>query len=169
MDGAILTDVLDVLWQGDPAHLPEPNGLTVYEERQTIGMCPYNSKWARETWPETYALLMDAPVVCCGVMRGSLAAVTAYLHYYETEALGGDRQAPRRGFDSSILHGYVAWTRGAAVRPFLNAECMHLGYADPSTVAEDGPVVTCEGVTPRLVHQYNRHRDLTARIYERWT
>jgi len=166
--GAVmLTDVLDVLWQ--PGGLTVPPALTVFQENNRIGACPYNLKWVKEVWPNGYGMLLDRPIVCCGVIMGSEEAVCEYLAWYAEQVEQRGARTLRRGFDSAALNG-LAYSAPVNVLPFANALCMHLGYADPMTVnysEEDG--VTWCGERPMVVHQYNRHPAAMQGIYERWT
>ena len=165
-DQVILTDVLDVLFQQDPvAQLPS-EGMTVYQERQIIGHCPYNRKWVREAWPASFTRFLDQIVVCCGVIAGSGETILTYLDWYAAEY--ASRHGVRRGFDSAVLTGYVYDGHGVGVTAYLNPECMHLGYAAAGSVTYGG-VVRCEDLAPAIVHQYNRHPEVAEGLYTRWT
>jgi len=96
-----------------------------------------------------------------------------YLAAYEIEL--AKRKKVKRGFDSAVLAG-IAHANPISVRvqPYLNQDCMHLGYADPMTVDYHmGLVRVCPdnntgAYFPAIVHQYNRHA-VTEEIYRRWT
>jgi len=159
-DDVVMTDVLDVAWQG-PFACPDP--LTVWEENKIVGTCPYNSSWVREVWPTRVTELLPLPVVCCGVIAGSRSSVLRYLHWYTEEFQ--TRSGVRRGFDSALINGYPD-----AVRlPYGHPQCIHLGYALPASVTwEDGAIV-CGGIVPAIVHQYNRHPHAGKGLDQRWT
>jgi hypothetical protein len=178
----VLADVLDVLWQGP---IPEmtAHGITVFQENVIAAECPYNSKWIRAVWPETYHEIEFNPVICCGIIIGYISGIgmQTYLTAYGLEL--AKRTKVKRGFDSAVLAGLAHLTpKSVNVQPYLNQFCMHLGYADPRTVySDEGLVTICEEVggdggssvslaryIPPLVHQYNRHA-VTEEIYTRWS
>ena len=179
---AVLADVLDVCWQG-PLPTLTAHGITVFQEHVIAAECPYNSKWIREVWPDTYPDLEFNPVICCGVIMGYISGigVQTYLAAYASEV--AKRRHIKRGFDSAVLAGFAhAHTRVVNVQPYLNQTCMHLGYADPLTVQFDedrvhlvahvggkgGSSASVAWYTPAIVHQYNRHA-VTKEIYKRWS
>lgn len=168
VSSAILTDVLDVVWQGDPERLTLTNSMLAYQENQIIGECPYNSKWMREVFPDQHTAWMTRPIVCCGVIVGGYDPLTHYLGWYAEVFAARGADHVRRGFDSAIVNGYAATHAfGLLVLPFQNGGCMHLGYADPATVTYDG-AVQCGGYAPTVAHQYNRHPEVTRGLYQRW-
>jgi len=170
----VLADVLDVLWQGPIPAITHP-GITVFHENVIAAECPYNSKWLREVWPDTYDELAFNQVICCGVIMGHISGIgiQTYLAAYGIEL--AKRKKVRRGFDSAVLAG-IANANPVAVHaePYLNQDCMHLGYTDPVDVDwHDGLVRVCPADNagayfPAIVHQYNRHA-VTEEIYRRWS
>jgi hypothetical protein len=168
----VLADVLDVLWQGPIPDIPA-HGITVFQENVVAAECPYNSTWIREVWPDTYHEIEFTPVICCGVIIGYISGIgmQTYLAAYRTELT--KRTKVKRGFDSAVLAGLAHLNpKSVHVQPYINHACMHLGYADPVTVAmQDGLVhvtTDTDRVIPTIVHQYNRHA-VTAEIYKRWS
>lgn len=174
----VLADVLDVLWQGPIPEIAQP-GITVFEENVIAAECPYNSKWIREVWPDTYHEFEFDRVICCGIIMGHISGIgmQTYLAAYATEL--AKRTKVKRGFDSGVLAGLAHLNPHAIHRvPFLNHDCMHLGYADPVAVGlEEGIVCIDTGersgtetgiYIPAIVHQYNRHA-ITEEIYRRWS
>jgi len=161
---AILTDILDVVWQHDPIDIIPKYGLKVFQENNVIGNCPFNSKWMKEVWPNNPLLYKQ--IVCCGVIAGEEKAIYSYLKFYAEEFVCRNNQV-RRGFDSAILNGFINTVPDVDVLPFINADCMHLGYANPDKVSRFH-VVSYESVTPKVVHQYNRHPSIMAELYTQW-
>ena len=172
----VLADVLDVLWQGPIPPITHP-GITVFHENVIAAECPYNSKWIREVWPDTYPELEFNQVICCGIIMGHISGIgmQTYLAAYEIEL--AKRKKVKRGFDSAVLAGIAhANPISVSVQPYPNQDCMHLGYADPVTVRISDGVVHVETDTPdglmvhipAIVHQYNRHA-VTEEIYKRWS
>lgn len=168
-DRVVMTDVLDVLWQADPAMLPTEDSLQVFQENIQISACPYNRRWMRDRYPAEYERWCHHTVVCCGVMMGSANRVRTYLDWYAENVATRGADANRRGFDSALANGYaLLHPEVLETVPFSNVTCMHLGYAPPATVSYDG-IVRCGDYAPALVHQYNRHPEVTKGLYERWT
>lgn len=168
VETAILTDVLDVVWQGAPEKLALTESLVAYQENQVIGSCAYNSKWMREVFPEQHAAWLTRPILCCGVIVGGYDPLVHYLDWYTELLAARGVGGVRRGFDSAALNGYGALHPMSLVTlPYQNGGCMHLGYADPATITLDG-AVQCGAYAPIVVHQYNRHHAVTKGLYARW-
>jgi len=166
----ILTDVLDVVWQGN--FIRELSGLTIYQENNRIGACPFNLRWVKEVWPTGYGSLLDRPIVCCGVLVGDAKSVHNYLMWYTQEVHRRGAHNLQRGFDSAVLNGlaYGVAPDCVSVTPYVNDECMHLGYANSTSVhCDDNGMVWCAKAHPMIVHQYNRHLDVMQSIYKKWT
>jgi hypothetical protein len=159
----LLTDVLDVAWQRDPASHRFGDGISAWQENRQVRDCRYNRKWVRECWPLSYHEMLDRPVVCCGVLAGAYQGISDYLEWYARELRSRGVDHVRRGFDSAMINAYCP----TAQFPYVNPVCMHLGYAPLARVVVEGDV-TVEGQTPMILHQYNRHPDTMKGLYDRW-
>lgn len=161
---AICSDVLDVVWQGDPKRLIPERGLRVFEENHPIGTCPYNRRWVLETCTEAeQALLWEQPIICAGLIAGTRDALLEYFAFYR-ERMSVRR--PRRGYDQGILNLY-SYTHDVQRIPYKNELCRHLGYAPPETV-KWWRGVKVDGLRPVVAHQYKVHAEVMAAVEARW-
>jgi hypothetical protein len=165
IESAILTDILDIVWQHDPTRIIPKYYLKVFQENNKIGDCPFNSKWMREVWPNNP--LLDKQIICCGVIAGEEKAIYSYLKFYDEEFTRRGISNIRRGFDSAVLNGYANAIHDISILPFINSDCMHLGYANPDKVNRTY-VISYESIIPKVVHQYNRHPSIMAELYTQW-
>jgi hypothetical protein len=110
----LLTDVSDVVFQGDPfAKLPEGELLCFLEAPgRTIGQCEANSRWLADIYgAQVVQQLKDYEISCSGTTIGSHAAILKYIHLLLREARPGVLLPLRRfrGHDQGI-HNYLLRT-----------------------------------------------------------
>lgn len=163
----ILADVLDVVFQRDPATL-HPQDLSLYQEAMRIASCPYNMTWAeRFTGQNDYRAWVHQPVICCGVILGPHKPVCRYLDWYDdlTRQRIDDGTFFVRGWDQILPTVYAYREREAEVFPFGHRDCVHLGYAPPEAVTWDGQI-RVNGVAPAIVHQYKHHPTITRALWD---
>lgn len=170
--GVLLADVRDVVFQRSPAELPDER-LHVYEEDrcQTLGSCPYNSEWLRLGYHDAgLAKLAGRPILCVGTTCGSRAAVASYLERLCTELA---RIQPRTSKpQDQAAHNWLAYGALAPTTSVWQNEQGHVytvGYIPRETVRVlGGAIVNASGEVPHVVHQWDRHQNLTALVAQRW-
>jgi hypothetical protein len=185
-DLIILADTRDVIFQSDPFE-PIRNGfLQVKSQRlNTNGLgvlfameggvgqmklikdCPYNSEWIKSCFGKAiYEELKYSGISCCGVIAGDTRSIMQYLdliaelirpcwgvggadqsvHNYMLHYLGRRRELP---FPAHMMingnHSSVVAT---------------IGYTPRDQWQVDDGVVTINGFTPAIIHQYDRFGEL---------
>lgn len=159
----LLSDVVDVLFQGDPfANLPDGDPLFFLEAAgRTISQCSYNTQWVTDLYGKSGCQQIgDQQISCSGTTIGTHRAIMGYLDKLlgaaNIEILRGITTSP--GHDQAI-HNYLIRT-GAFPNAGLIPNGLHvytMGY-----VADDefsiGPNQTILAPGRRLcpiIHQYN--------------
>ena len=167
VERVLCTDLTDVVWQ----RAPEVGEIfTVAEESQRIAESAYNQHYLAMSYPPSqWAAIRDRAVLCAGVIGGSGDAVLAYLDAYAADALARPDIRRDLGLDQAFLALYAHTGRGPVeILPYGNAAIAHIGSAPPETVQWQDGTVTCAGVVPTLVHQYNRHPAILAALEAQW-
>lgn len=174
-DHVLLTDVRDVVFQGDPFARPLPDALTAALEDPlgTLGSDGVNAVWLRAlAGLSAWWRLAGKPISCSGTVLGPRAPVQHYLAIMvETlaQAPFGDPQLNGidQGAHNLLLHtGLVPDMHWLA-----NGDLIYtVGYLLPDDlhVNADGDIIAPDGRVPTIVHQYDRHtllRDHVARRY----
>lgn len=167
----LLTDVRDVVFQGDPfADLPEGRLLGFLETARTLGECPINRDWLqRASGPALLAELAARPVSCAGTVIGTRSAVLEYLLHMVRLLAAVDPQHRYSGVDQAI-HNVILW-KGlvAGSQPVPNGQAVFTIPDSAGSYQVDGERVgTPERAFPAVVHQYDRHPELVTQIQRRW-
>ena len=166
VDGALLTDVRDVVFQGDPFADPLEAELVLPLEDPlfTLGCETNNAEWlrtlyGRERWAELSAL----PIACSGTVLGTSAAISRYLDSLSRELVAHSTDGRLAGLDqgahNALLHsgrlpGAIAVPNGGRI---LTAGSM---FPEDLTADDGGRVLAADGHAPAIVHQYDRHPHL---------
>jgi hypothetical protein len=172
----LLTDVRDVVFQRDPFGLALDGPLHLFLEHpaKAVGQCIWTSSWIRYRYGDA-ALppLAERPIVCSGVVLGDAAAVCAYVRVVAAQlppALRANNYMA--GYDQGVVNVLCHGGRfpAATLHAWHDTPVLHLGNAPPGSVACDarGEVVNDAGAPAAIVHQYDRHPELAARVAARW-
>ncbi len=175
VDGALLTDVRDVIFQSDPFAEPLEGELVLPLEDPllTLGSETNNAEWLRTLYGrERWAELSDAPIACSGTVLGTSAAIGRYLDSLTRELVAHPTDGRLAGLDqgahNALLHsgrlpGAVAVPNGGRI---LTAGSM---FPENLIAGQDGRVLTVDGHAPAIVHQYDRHPHLIDTILRAYT
>ena len=162
--GVLLSDTRDVIFQGDLSMLPA-QGLHAFEEDRsvTLASCPYNSEWLRLGYGETVlGELGELPVSCVGTVCGDRASVQKYLQRLREEI---ERIQPRTNKpQDQAAHNYLIRKElPATIWNNENGQVYTVGYLPrESVVMAAGKVLNKAGDAPTVIHQWDRHRNLSA-------
>lgn len=168
-DRVLLTDVVDVFFQGDPfAGAPAGELLFFMEDfRATIGSCAINSGWIQQIFgPQIAAQLAAHRISCSGTTMGSHAAVEEYLsammkHVHPARLAALE---PWRGHDQGI-HNFLLHTGALPeARMVENGQWVHTLEKVPCeelNLHATG-LYTAEGRRCPIVHQWNRYPEIAA-------
>jgi len=169
----MLTDVRDVIFQRPPGEFPWPEGLSLFLEdsRMAVADCPHMRRWIEgHLGARALQELAGERIICSGTTVGDHDAVQRYLELMTRGLLpctGGKGMA---GYDQG-LHNQL--TRTGALGPvhcFDNSgPVLTLGYSPREPACDENAEVLNEAGRPAVVvHQYDRHPGLFARIRQRY-
>jgi hypothetical protein len=168
----LVTDVRDVLFQGDPfVDLPR-HGLAVSMEdpQFRIGTESFNAGWVRAAFGEAMLRrLAECRVSCSGVTYGDRAVMLRYLVQMVDEILSlGLAASGRSGVDQGV-HNVLLWTGRLGVvteLATLGGPVATLGGVceRPWRLDPDGKLLNRDGSMVSVVHQYDRDPQLAASL-----
>jgi hypothetical protein len=168
----LLCDSRDVVFQGDPFSGEWPP-LWTCEEDKRIGECNSNSLWLKRAGGE--AALLQAKhqrIVCAGVIGGQADQIGRYLQ--ESSKIV-EQLAPRipLSVGDQGIHNYLVRLRtelGFTVLPNGCRLAANVGCTSPAdlTIENDQVRLRNHAEVPAILHQYDRHPQLTALIQSRW-
>jgi len=161
----LLTDVADVLFQGDPFDGAPAGDLLCFQEyaERRIGQCPANSAWIQHIFGDAEVQkLKDAPIYCSGTTIGTPAAILDYIdrmmRIATPEVLG--RLGNYRGHDQGILNYLIQHRQLPSAHLIPNGtHVFTLGGVPAHLVrtAANGHIITSDGRVCPIIHQYNYH------------
>lgn len=168
----VITDVRDVVFQGDPfAGMEDGLQFFLEAEGRSLGRHAFNLKRLRRLMGEAVAReLSDRPCVSAGVIAGPAVAVT---RFYRTLLLscaiprsragrlvGGDQAACNLIAHLNLTGGRIRPNFGRVATVGLTA-LNQLGLVD-------GRIVNPDGSYSPIVHQYDRVGVLADHVHARW-
>lgn len=172
-DRILISDVRDVIFQGDPFAFPWPDGVccALEDPSATVGTCPFNARWVREhLGGDALAAIADRPVSCSGTTVADHGSMLAYLDRMTGLLLPPSTGECMAGYDQGV-HNFLVHTGGLDNLTLFDNEGPILTLAqtrgEPAVDAR-GDVLNRAGRVPRLVHQYDRKPSLFKMIRERF-
>lgn len=165
-DQILLSDVRDVVFQGDPFE-PPLEGLEVFleEPSQRVGADPYNRAWIRHLYGEVVAKELSRHVISCsGTVAGPRAHVLRYLKEM-IEAIVW-RRRPLGPHDQGV-HNFLL--RTGALDPATEVRngfgrVLTMGAMTAVKQDDGGRVLNQDGSIPAVLHQWDRHDALAHRL-----
>ena len=158
----LLTDVRDVLFQGDPFAYPwaETVNATLEDRRMTIGACPYVTRWITgHLGDAAWKAIRDRPISCSGTTVAGHAAMVDYLERLTSLMLPFEPgRSMMAGYDQGI-HNHLLHTGKLFDARFSDngGPILTLAYAKDDPIVDAGGVILNDrGERPVIVHQYDR-------------
>lgn len=172
-ESVMIADARDVMFQRAPFDFDGPKRTYLFEEYPgtTLGQQRENAGWIQQLYgAEGLARVAEHPVICVGVLLGHrrslLAALQTLTREFITNHIGW-------GTDQGVPNYFLRSGRlpDVQVRPYGHGPAMHLGIAPRQTIRTDaeGRVLDRDGNVCNILHQYDRHPDLTAALLGRPT
>lgn len=167
-----LADTRDVVFQKDPSTIMRDTCLHVFEEADsmTLGSCPYNSKWLEVGYgAEELYTLQSKPILCVGTSYGPSTLMCEYLADLAEEI---SRLMPTTKYPmDQTAHNHICYRTDSMIirHPNEIGEVYTVGYLPRESVQiVNGYVANKAGAVPTVVHQWDRHQNLTALVKERY-
>ena len=172
VDGVLITDVRDVIFQADPFS-PQPEGLLTFQEYE-VGVLAdhaFNMKYIRALAGEGLAAAVaQKPCICVGTVMGPrvdvlrLCRAILMLATTPRSSIGGAFGADQAACNLAIHLGMIA----AQVLPNYGRVAT-LGLTDGAALTfKDGKVVNPDGTVSAIVHQHDRHPHLFDAVHAFW-
>lgn len=170
-DWILTSDVRDAYFQRDalaPGFQYELADINLFEEAEfmTVGKCPFNSQWIRDCWGEAgLARCANNRILCSGNVIGRVWALRLLID----EMLGViSSLSCTTGSDQGVLN-YLnmlhRWHNGnnGTVRVWRQGTgpVNTVGYLSAVPTNSVGLVTNVDGSVSALVHQYDRHANLS--------
>ncbi len=175
----LLADVRDVIFQRNPFEIDLGGGLCCFLESDeiTLATCLANSGWLACAYgKEVLGRLGRHKISCSGTTIGTGAAVRDYLAAMCAGLRAIDERTPNimhviSGIDQCV-HNYLLYSDALpGTRLYSNefGPILTLNYVAPESIHlnEDHLVVNQAGEPYHVVHQYDRHKELAAKVVER--
>jgi hypothetical protein len=158
-ENVLLTDVRDVVFQGDPFVVTRDAPVWFAAEDKTIDACPVNSRWLSCAYGEAVARhLATKTISCSGTTIGDSNGIQAYLDLLCSEAERNKGVSGVPGIDQGF-HNYILWrlepnfialdTRDRVVNT--------IGHTQEGSIRISGNRLIVDGTDSALVHQWDRH------------
>jgi hypothetical protein len=171
-EGILLADTRDIIFQKDPSESLSSTGLHVYEEdhSQSLGSCPYNSLWLDLGYgKQILDKLSTYPISCVGTTHGDRGSMLFYLEKL-VEQIKNIQPNTNHPQDQAA-HNYIIREKlidadGVYVWGNEEGEIYTVGYIKPfGTVKfKDNLIINQSGKVPAVIHQWDRHPNLTALV-----
>lgn len=158
VDRILLTDVGDVLFQGDPFPMLPDGRLASFLEDSAIGTCRHNSAWIRDAYgPARLDELAGRPISCAGTVAGDRESVLRYLDLMCRD-IRNDRGS-KPSFDQAH-HNHLVYGELADIAIHVEnrtGAVQTLHHQQRFEFDRLGRLINIDGRVCPVVHQFNRH------------
>lgn len=166
------TDVTDVVFQSNPFAVQTTGTAQISEEAVLIKDCKINAGWITGNYDEaTFRQIGNKPILCAGIIRANNqnTQTTSKLFIKEVQDLYVRSNGTKFGNLDQAHIEYIFHTQNfdKEILPYLNKSFVHIGHTvrNDIEINEDGSLCI-SSITPTMVHQYNRHKDIEEKLYE---
>ncbi len=167
----MLTDVRDVIFQGNPFTLCNTDNLYCFEEDKsmTLANCYYNSKWIHQAYGKNVlAQIGHNPIICSGVTIGSYSKILQYLEILCRKLA---TVPPVWGIDQGIHNFLIRSGKISHVVIYTNESgpVYTLHHVRPNSInINKNGYITNESGMPCVIHQYDRHPLLKVAVQKKY-
>lgn len=171
VEQVLLTDVRDVMFQGDPFARPATTlEVFIESEEWTLADHAFDQKYLKAlVGPDVAALIADQPCLCVGTVFGPVPAVRRLckaillLSAIPRSAIGGIFGADQAACNLAVHLGLVE----ADIRPNYDRVAT-IGAGARPQLRPDGLIANPDGSASPVVHQYDRHKILFDAVRKQW-
>jgi hypothetical protein len=174
-DRILLTDVGDVVFQGDPFVTAPAGELTLYLEDKvrTLDTCYVCGYWIRSAFGDgAFDELRGRRMSCAGTVLGSWTGILRYLLVMQSGAFEcAVTSRMLEGIDQAIHNVMLYRDRLAEAVVVENSEhvfTMGIVPKNNIVITSDGWITDRDGRICPIIHQYNRHLAVTKFVRERY-
>jgi hypothetical protein len=173
-DQVIVCDLRDLIWQTDPAKNMPATGLHSFEECRlmTIGDCPYNGPAVTGYFgPEMLTRLHTKPIICSGTIAGGGAEVATYCFRLWDRIFKGPRKGHNLMLTDQAQHevGFYTAEPNCTIWENEKGPVYTVGYLPRESLTPDANgLLHNEAGIPCVIHQWDRHSNLSVAFKERY-
>jgi hypothetical protein len=177
-DHILISDINDVFIQDNIFSKPGLNDINFFAETLSIKESKINLKKYRSCYsPQIVNRDKDKKVICNGVILIRHKAILNFLEIY-TKELQNSFSATRTPIVCQVTFIYCAYNifktwKNVTIHSYPNELCLHL--AQPSglgiltkSISYTDKKINYQGLTPCIIHQYNRSETLTKFIFNQY-
>jgi len=163
-DQILAVDVYDVVFQNDPFRYFFSKKITISEEAKTIFECPINKGWMEAEYNDELEHVIAKPILCAGVIYGNHESTIQFSRKFFDEIRrsqklhNGKPPYLDQAFVEYIFHTKIP---DATILPYVNPAVMHVGHEANENILFSNHGIIIRGERPAIIHQYNRHQNLT--------
>lgn len=168
----LLTDVSDVIFQGNPFGMSVTAPLVgvLEDASMSIGACPWNSNWIRTHFgARMLDRLSNHRISCVGTILGDQGGIMGYLTQFCLLA-GSLPVDGIYGLDTAIHNVLIDHQATPETAVLENgwpiATVQHM--AESAIGVANGKILLSDGRAPLMVHQYNRRAPMIALVNQRY-
>lgn len=167
----LLTDVRDVVFQGDP-FASAPSRLDFFAECDApLKTHDFNMKYLRAVAGDSFAdSVAEQPCICVGTVLGSRIELSRFcrlilmLGAIPRSEIGGAFGADQAACNLAVHLGLID---GQVFGNHSRVATLGMVTADKVSLV-DGVIRNPDGSVSPIVHQYDRHPNLMAAMWQRW-
>ena len=165
--GVFLTDIRDVIFQGDPFSKGElyPSYFEYATEDVSIESTPAsNALWIRKFFGDSaYHALKDKSVICAGTICGTVTAILIFLKKMEELLARSTFWGADQASMNYLVHNHLLPLKNLVESNTFSGDILTLSGLPDAEVSE-GNVLSRNRSVPSVVHQYDRHKELVRLI-----
>lgn len=158
-DRVFITDVRDVLFQGNPFDHPISSELEFFAEPKEILNCSYNTKKISKAFGEIEFLkLKNEKIICAGTTIGTKTGMIKYLNKM-ISVLTDYRERTGNVADDQAVHNFLIYNNhfeNFKIYDTGNGPIATLHHLREGIFNEAGQVINIDGTIPAVVHQWDR-------------
>ena len=156
----LLTDLDDVIFQGDPFAIPFKEKLYCATEKNNLADMSNRSSCINMNWineylfiPMNYSKFTGNPITCCGTILGTREGILKFLDFYVKA------QEFQKGTEQGLWNIFVYnYSISHAIPLIGDSRILTLDSIDFSEIPmnAEGKAVNVHGEIYMIIHQYNR-------------
>ncbi len=157
----MISDVRDVIFQGNPFEVEFRSPVCFALEDQIIGNCPSNSLWIRDVYGESVlAELKTTRISCAGTTLGDAEPMLAYLRSMWTE-ISTRNYTQWQVYDQG-MHNYIVWMQRPEYGSVDPADRIFqtVGYTESGRIQISNDFILVDSYKAPVIHQWDRHTQL---------
>lgn len=160
VDNILLTDIRDVIFQGNPFATYPNHAIEFFAEPELLGKCNHNGSWYTGLYgADELAKVSEEYVLCAGTTMGTRIEIIRYIELLIEEISNLEQAGKAHGTCDQAAHNRLVYT-GKFTDYRINqngkglVSTMH--HSKTLTFNREGLLLNDDGTPTPIVHQYDR-------------